>query len=111
LCQAKKTSLESGHRCRNPQARASYVGRTEAMDLSLDLLERQVSNYDSPADTAIAKVTLEDWLDAQSPDRQALVNDLATLGVDGTAKKRRMRKDTIHAIKRKAMADYLLATT
>jgi len=87
------------------------VGRAEAIDLPLDLFEKQISTFDDPADTAIAEVTVKDWVEAQSPDRQALVNDLATLGADGTAKKRGVRQDTIHAIKRKAMADYLLATT
>ena len=77
------------------------------MDLSLDLFERQVSNFDNPADTAVAKVTVKDWVEAQSPDRQALVHDLITLGANDTAKKRGVRKDTIHSIKRKALADYL----
>ena len=112
LCQPGRTSLESGHRCRNPQeARARYANRTEAIDLPLDLFERQVSNSDDPADTAIAKVTLEDWLQAQSPDRQALVHDLLTLGADGTAKKRGVRQDTIHSLKRRALTDYLVATS
>ena len=77
------------------------------MDLSLDLFERQVSNFDNPADTAIAKLSFEAWLQAQSPDRRALVNDLATLGADGAARKCGVRQDTIHAIKRKALVDYL----
>ena len=87
------------------------MGRTEAMDLPLDLFEKQISTFDDPADTAIARVTVKDWVEAQSPERQDLVHDLLALGADGTAKKRGVRQDTIHAIKRKAMADYLLATT
>jgi hypothetical protein len=111
LCQPGRTSLESGHRSKAPQtARARYANRTEAIDMPLDLFEGQVSNFDNPADTAIAKLTLEDWLQAQSPDRQSLVRDLVTLGADGTAKKRGVRQDTLQSTKRKAMVDYLAAT-
>jgi hypothetical protein len=81
------------------------------VDLPLDLFDRQVSSYGNPADAAIAKVTLENWLQTQSPDRQAVVNDLATLGVDGTSKKRGVRQDTIYSIRRKALDDYLVATS
>jgi hypothetical protein len=80
------------------------------VDLPLDLFERQVSNYDDPADAAIAKLTLEGWLRRQPPDRQAMVCDLLTLGADGTAKKRGVRKDTINSFKKRALADYLVAT-
>jgi hypothetical protein len=112
LCQPGRTSLESGHRSKSRQrARARYADRSETIDLPLDLFEEQVSTFDDPADTAIAKVTLENWLQAQSPDRQAVVHDLMTLGVNGTAKKRGIRQDTIHSVKRKAMADYLVATS
>ena len=112
LCQPRRTSLESGHRSKRPQeARARYVGRTEAVDLPLDPFDNQVSNSDDPADSAVAKITFEGWLQAQSPDRQAVVHDLLTLGVNGTAKKREVRQDTIHGIKRKALADFLAATS
>ena len=112
LCQPGRTSLESGHRSkRPPEARARYADRSESMELPLDLFDSQVSYSDDPADTAVAKVTLGDWLQAQSPDRQALVHDLATLGADGTAKKRGVRRDTINNIKRRAMDDYLVATS
>lgn len=111
LCQPKRTSLESGHRGNPQRARPRYADRAEAVDLPLDLFEGQVSSFDDPAESAIAKVTLEDWLQAQSPDRQDLVHDLLTLGADGTARKRGVRQDTIRSIQRKAMADYLVATT
>jgi hypothetical protein len=54
------------------------------MGLPLDLFDGRVSTSDNPADTAVAKLTLEDWLQAQSADRQAMVHDLLTLGVSGT---------------------------
>ena len=111
LCQPGRTSLESGHRCKNPQARASYVGRAEAIDLPLDLFEKQISTFDDPADTAIARVTVKDWVESQSPDRQDLVRDLLALGADGAAKKRGVRQDKIHSAKKRALDDYLVATT
>jgi hypothetical protein len=111
LCQPKRTSLEAGHRSKAPKkARASYADRAESLELPLGLFEEQVSDFDDPADTAVAKVTLENWLQGQSPDRQSMVHDLATLGVDGTAKKRGVRQDTIRSFKKRALADYLLAT-
>ncbi len=109
LCQPGRSSLESGHRSTNPRSR--YADRTEAVDLPLDLFERQSSKSDDPADSAIATLTLESWLQAQSPDRQGLVHDLMTLGADGTAKKRGVRQDTIHGIRKRAMDDYLVATS
>jgi hypothetical protein len=112
LCQPGRTSLESGHRSRRPkEARAHYASRTESIELPLDLFETQVSYSDDPADSAVAILTLEDWLEAQSPDRQAVVHDLMMLGADGTAKKRGVRKDTIDSIKRRALDDYLAATS
>ena len=45
LCQPGRSSLESGHRSKAPQqARARYAGRSEAVDLPLDLFDSQVSN-------------------------------------------------------------------
>jgi hypothetical protein len=112
LCQAGRTSLESGHRSkRPPEARARYADRSEAMELPLDLFEAQISYSDDPADTAVAKLTLEGWLQAQSPDRQAVVHDLVTLGAKGTAQKRGVRQDTVRSIKKRALADYLVATS
>jgi hypothetical protein len=112
LCQAGRTSLESGHRSRRPkEARAHYASRTEALGLPLDLVDEQVSYSDNPADSAIAKLTLEGWLQAQSPDRQAVFHDLVTLGADGTARKRGVRQDTIRSIKKRALDDYLVATS
>lgn len=109
LCQPSRTSLESGHRATNPRSR--YAGRTEAVELPLDLFERQSSKVHDPADTAVAKLTLEEWLQAQSPNRQALVHDLMTVGVNDTAKKRGAREDTIRTIRRRALDDYLVATS
>jgi hypothetical protein len=112
LCQPGRTSLESGHRSKSPKnARAKHVDRAEAMELPLDLFEKQVSKADNPADTAVAMLTLEHWLQAQTPERQAMVHDLATLGVDGTARKRGVRRDTINSIKKRALDDYLVATS
>ncbi len=110
LCQPGKTSLESGHRCSPQSARPRYADRAEAVELPPDLFKGQVSHTDNPADSAIARLTLEDWLRDQSSDRQAIVHDLLVLGADGTARKRGVRQNTLHSIKKKALADYLVAT-